>query len=99
MARRQVSLKVLENGAQTFVVRHRWEDRPVPPPPDGAPVVAQALNTIASALSSANVARLRWLIPDSPPRVCRRAYSAVSSAPSLSAARPFEPSSSWRKYA
>jgi lipoyl synthase len=38
VARRQVSLKVLENGAQTFVVRHRWEDRPVPPPPDGAPV-------------------------------------------------------------
>ena len=37
MARRQVSLKVLENGAQTFEVRHRWEDRPVAPPPDGAP--------------------------------------------------------------
>ncbi len=37
MARRQVSLKVLENGARTFEVRHRWEDRPVAPPPDGAP--------------------------------------------------------------
>ena len=37
MARRQISLKVLENGAQTFEVRHRWEDRPVAPPPDGAP--------------------------------------------------------------
>ena len=37
MARRQISLKVLENGARTFEVRHRWEDKPVPPPPDGAP--------------------------------------------------------------
>ena len=37
MARRQISLKVLENGAQTFEVRHRWEDRPVAPSPDGAP--------------------------------------------------------------
>ncbi len=37
MARRQVSLKVLENGARTFEVRHRWEDRPVAPPPDGMP--------------------------------------------------------------
>jgi len=27
----------LENGARTFEVRHRWEDRPVAPPPDGAP--------------------------------------------------------------
>ena len=35
MARREISLKVLENGARTFVVRHRWEDRPVAPPPDG----------------------------------------------------------------
>ena len=37
MARRQVSFKVLENGARTFEVRHRWEDRPVAPPPDGVP--------------------------------------------------------------
>ncbi len=37
MARRQISLKVLENGARTFEVRHRWEDRPVAPPPAGAP--------------------------------------------------------------
>jgi lipoic acid synthetase len=37
VARRQISLKVLESGAQTFEVRHRWEDRPVAPPPDGAP--------------------------------------------------------------
>jgi lipoic acid synthetase len=36
VARRQISLKVLENGARTFEVRHRWEDRPVAPPPDGA---------------------------------------------------------------
>ena len=35
MARRQVSLKVLEDGKRTFEVRHRWEDRPVAPPPDG----------------------------------------------------------------
>lgn len=37
MARRKVSLKVLENGARTFEVRHRWEDRPVAPPPGGVP--------------------------------------------------------------
>jgi lipoic acid synthetase len=37
VARRQVSLKVLENGTRTFEVRHRWEDRPVAPPPDGVP--------------------------------------------------------------
>jgi lipoic acid synthetase len=37
VARRQVSLKVLENGSQIFEVRHRWEDRTVAPPPDGAP--------------------------------------------------------------
>jgi len=35
VARREISLKVLENGARTFEVRHRWEDRPVAPPPDG----------------------------------------------------------------
>ena len=27
--------KVLDDGTKTFEVRHRWEDRPVPPPPDG----------------------------------------------------------------
>jgi len=37
VARRQINLKVLENGTRTFEVRHRWEDRPVTPPPDGAP--------------------------------------------------------------
>ncbi len=35
--RRKVMLNVLENGARTFTVRHRWEDRPVAPPPDGVP--------------------------------------------------------------
>ena len=37
MARRQVNLKVLDDGTKTFEVRHRWEDRPVAPPPDGTP--------------------------------------------------------------
>ena len=37
MARRQVQLRVLEDGTKTFDVRHRWEDRPVAPPPDGMP--------------------------------------------------------------
>ena len=37
MARRQINLKVLDDGTKTFEVRHRWEDRPVAPPPDGAP--------------------------------------------------------------
>ncbi len=37
MARRQINVKVLENGTKTFEVRHRWEDRPVAPPPDGTP--------------------------------------------------------------
>ncbi len=37
MARRQISLKVLENGTKTFEVRHRWEDKPVAAPPDGVP--------------------------------------------------------------
>jgi lipoic acid synthetase len=32
-----VNLKVLDDGTRTFEVRHRWEDRPVAPPPDGAP--------------------------------------------------------------
>jgi lipoic acid synthetase len=35
--RRKVELKVLGNGARTYTVRHRWEDRPVAPPPDGMP--------------------------------------------------------------
>ena len=35
MARREISLKVLDDGKRTFEVRHRWEDRPVAPPPDG----------------------------------------------------------------
>src|SRR5215208_4775791 len=37
VARRQINLKVLDDGTKTFEVRHRWEDRPVPPPPDGTP--------------------------------------------------------------
>jgi lipoic acid synthetase len=37
VSRRKVELKVLENGARTYAVRHRWEDRPVAPPPDGVP--------------------------------------------------------------
>jgi lipoic acid synthetase len=37
LARRQINLKILENGQKTFEVRHRWEDRPVAPPPDGVP--------------------------------------------------------------
>ncbi len=37
MARRKISLKVLENGTKTFEVRHRWEDKPVASPPDGMP--------------------------------------------------------------
>ena len=37
MARRQISLKVLDNGTRTFEVRHRWEDKPVESPPDGMP--------------------------------------------------------------
>ncbi|MBV9454552.1 MAG: lipoyl synthase [Rubrobacter sp.] len=27
----------MDDGSRTFEVRHRWEDRPVAPPPDGAP--------------------------------------------------------------
>jgi len=46
VARRQVSLKVLENGARTFEVRHRWEDRPVAPPPDGAPTEYLPLRSV-----------------------------------------------------
>ena len=37
VARRQVNLKVLDDGTKTFEVRHRWEDRPVALPPDGVP--------------------------------------------------------------
>jgi lipoic acid synthetase len=46
VARRKVSLKVLENGARTFEVRHRWEDRPVAPPPDGAPTEYLPLRSV-----------------------------------------------------
>ncbi|WP_165874317.1 lipoyl synthase [Rubrobacter taiwanensis] len=35
MARRKIEINVLEGGQKTYTVRHRWEDRPVPPPPDG----------------------------------------------------------------
>lgn len=35
--RRKIELKVLDDGTKTFTVRHRWEDRPVAPPPDGRP--------------------------------------------------------------
>ena len=37
MARRQINLKVLDDGTKTFEVRHRWEDKPVESPPDGVP--------------------------------------------------------------
>ncbi len=37
MARRQINLKVLDDGTKTFEVRHRWEDKPVAPPPDDVP--------------------------------------------------------------
>lgn len=37
MARRQINLKVLDDGTKTFEVRHRWEDKPVQTPPDGVP--------------------------------------------------------------
>ena len=37
MARRQINVKILDDGTKTFEVRHRWEDRPVAPPPDGTP--------------------------------------------------------------
>ena len=37
MARRQINLKVLDDGTKTFEVRHRWEDKPVETPPDGVP--------------------------------------------------------------
>ena len=37
MARRQINLKVLDDGTKTFEVRHRWEDKPVENPPDGVP--------------------------------------------------------------
>jgi lipoic acid synthetase len=38
VARRQINVKILDDGTKTFEVRHRWEDRPVAPPPDGTPV-------------------------------------------------------------
>ena len=38
MARRQINVKILDDGTKTFEVRHRWQDRPVAPPPDGTPV-------------------------------------------------------------
>jgi lipoic acid synthetase len=37
VARRQINLKVLDDGTKTFEVRHRWEDKPVENPPDGVP--------------------------------------------------------------
>ena len=37
MARRQINMKVLDDGTKTFEVRHRWEDKPVENPPDGVP--------------------------------------------------------------
>jgi lipoic acid synthetase len=37
VARRKIEINVLENGQKTFTVRHRWEDKPVAPPPDGRP--------------------------------------------------------------
>ena len=37
MARRQINLKVLDDGTKTFEVRHRWEDKPVQSPPNEVP--------------------------------------------------------------
>lgn len=38
MARREIAVKVLEDGTRTYEVRHRWEDRPVPPRRGGTPI-------------------------------------------------------------
>ena len=66
MARRQINLKVLDDGTKTFEVRHRWEDRPVPPPPDGTPTEYLPFRQQARGVPGAH-GRPEWLkarIPD-----------------------------------
>jgi len=61
VARRQVSLKVLENGARTFEVRHRWEDRPVAPPPDGVPTQYLPMQRRERGVGGRVLGRPEWL--------------------------------------
>jgi lipoic acid synthetase len=61
VARRQISLKVLENGAQTFEVRHRWEDRPVAPPPDGLPTQYVPMQRHEKGPDGRRLGRPEWL--------------------------------------
>ena len=66
MARRKINLKVLDDGTKTFEVRHRWEDRPVPPPPDGMPTEYLAFRQQKQGLPGAH-GRPEWLkakVPD-----------------------------------
>jgi lipoyl synthase len=61
VVRRQVSLKVLENGARTFEVRHRWEDRPVAPPPDGVPTQYLPMQRRERGAGGRILGRPEWL--------------------------------------
>ena len=66
VARRQINLKVLDDGTKTFEVRHRWEDRPVPPPPDGTATEYLPFRQQARGLPGAH-GRPEWLkarVPD-----------------------------------
>jgi lipoyl synthase len=66
VARRQINLKVLDDGTKTFEVRHRWEDRPVPPPPDGTSTEYLPFRQQARGVPGAH-GRPEWLkarIPD-----------------------------------
>ena len=58
--RRKVTLNVLENGARTYAVRHRWEDRPVAPPPDGMPTEYLPFRQQKSGLPGSH-GRPEWL--------------------------------------
>jgi len=58
--RRKVELKVLENGARTYVVKHSWEDRPVAPPPDGVPTEYLPFRQQRSGLPGSH-GRPEWL--------------------------------------
>jgi lipoic acid synthetase len=60
VARRQINLKVLDDGTKTFEVRHRWEDRPVPPPPDGTPTEYLPFRQLARGVLGAH-GRPEWL--------------------------------------
>ena len=53
---------MLENGARTFEVRHRWEDRPVAPSPDGAPTEYLPLRSVQKG------GRPGWLKAKAPAR-------------------------------